>query len=88
MAWTLEFEAKARKQLRKLPDAIGNRILDGLELVAARDNPRDRGIAMAGKEAGHWRYRFGDYRVIARIEDGRMLILVVALGHRREIYRS
>lgn len=87
MAWTLEFDAKARKQLRKLPNAIGDRILDGMEAVAATTNPRDRGKAMAGEWAGHWRYRVGDYRVIARIEDGLMVIVVVALGHRREVYR-
>lgn len=87
MAWTLEFDAKARKQLRKLPNAIGERILDGMEMVAASAKPRDRGKAMAGEWAGHWRYRIGDYRVIARIEDGRMVIVAVALGHRREVYR-
>lgn len=87
MAWTLEFGAAARKQFRKLPKALGNRIVDSLEAVAALENPRDRGIAMAGEWAGHWRYRIGDYRVIARIEDGRMVIVVVALGHRREVYR-
>lgn len=87
MAWTLEFDAKARKQFRKLPKAIGDRILVGMETVAAHENPRDRGKAMAGEWAGHWRYRVGDYRVIARIEDGRMVIIVVALGHRREVYR-
>lgn len=42
---------------------------------------------MTGGYAGHWRYRIGEYRVIARLEDGRMVIVVVALGHRREIYR-
>ena len=42
---------------------------------------------MAGQYAGYWRYRVGDYRVIARIEDGQMVIVVVALGHRREVYR-
>ncbi len=42
---------------------------------------------MMGAYAGHWRYRVGDYRVIARIEDGLMVIVVVALGHRREVYR-
>jgi len=42
---------------------------------------------MAGNFAGHWRYRFGDYRVIARIEDDRVVIVVIALGHRREVYR-
>lgn len=87
MAWTLEFDANARKQFRKLPPQIGNRIVDGLETVALLENPRDRGKAIAGEWAGHWRYRIGDYRVIARIEDGRMVIVVVALGHRREVYR-
>lgn len=87
MAWTLEFDAKARKQLRKLPNAIGDRILDGLAVVAASENPRDRGKAMTGEWTGHWRYRIGDYRVIARIEDGKMVIVVVAIGHRREVYR-
>jgi mRNA interferase RelE/StbE len=87
LAWTLEFDAKARKQFRKLPNKIGDRILDGLEIVAGHENPRDRGKAMAGEWAGHWRYRFGDYRVIARIEDGRMIIVVVAVGHRRDEYR-
>ena len=87
MAWTLEFDAKARKQFRKLPQQIGHRLLDGLEAVADSENARDRGKAMAGEWAGHWRYRIGDYRVIARIEDDRMVIVLVALGHRREVYR-
>lgn len=86
MAWTLEFDARARKQLRKLQKQVGDRILDSLEDVAATDNPRDRGKALAGEWAGHWRYRIGDYRVIARIEDGRMVIVVIAVGHRREVY--
>ena len=59
----------------------------GLEQVAALENPRQRGKALVGERTGYWRYRIGDYRVIAKIEDGRMVILVVAIGHRREIYR-
>lgn len=77
----------ARRQLRKLPATVGNRIVDKLEKIATDANPRERGKAMAGEYAGHWRYRVGDYRVIARIEDGRMVIVVVTLGHRREVYR-
>ena len=86
MAWTLEFDAKARKQLRKLPKSIGARILDRLEDLAATDDPRVRGKALTGEWSGHWRYRIGDYRVIARIQDERVVILVVTLGHRREVY--
>lgn len=87
MVWTLEFDAAARRQLRKLPRAAGERILAGLELVAALENPRQRGKAMVGERAGYWRYRVGDYRVIARIADERLIIVVIAVGHRREIYR-
>jgi mRNA interferase RelE/StbE len=87
LAWTLEYDAKARRQLRKLAPAAGQRILEGLEHLATLDNPRLKGKAMAGRYAGHWRYRFGDYRVIARIEDRRLVILVVAVGDRREVYR-
>lgn len=87
MAWTLEFDAPARKQLRKLARPAGEAILDALVQIAALDNPRTKGRAMAGNFAGYWRYRIGDYRVIARIEDGRMVIVVVTLGHRREVYR-
>jgi len=88
VAWTIEFERKARRSFDKLPDPVAQRIASTLKAISKFENPRDRGIAMTGEWAGHWRYRIGDYRVIARLEDGRMVILVVALGHRREIYRS
>lgn len=87
MVWTLDYDASARRQLRKFPKNVGDRILDTLERLAAGENPRARGIAMAGRYAGYWRYRIGDYRVIARIVDQRMIILVVEIGHRREVYR-
>jgi len=87
LAWTLEYEASARKALRKLPRDVGLRIVTTLGKVADAENPRDRGKAMAGEWAGHWRYRVGDYRVIARIEDGQMVIVAIAVGHRREVYR-
>ncbi|NNC71992.1 MAG: type II toxin-antitoxin system RelE/ParE family toxin [Sphingomonadaceae bacterium] len=87
MSWTLEIEKKAEKSLAKLPKPVGKRIVGTLREVAKTENPRVRGRAMAGKYAGHWRYRIGDYRVIARIEDGLMVIVVIAIGHRRDIYR-
>lgn len=87
MAWTIEFDPIALKELRKLGSQPAARIVDGLEKLARIENPRDRGKALAGPWAGHWRYRIGDYRAIARIEDRRLVIVVVALGHRREVYR-
>ncbi len=87
MAWTLDFDAAARRQLRKLPRDVGDAILTGLQQVAALDDPRQRGKAMVGGRKRYWRYRVGDYRVIVRIEDQRLVIIVIAVGHRREVYR-
>ena len=87
MAWSIEYAEGIDKALRKLGRQASARIVSGLEEVAALDNPRQRGKAMAGNHAGHWRYRFGDHRVIARLEDGRFIIVVVAVGHRRDVYR-
>ena len=86
MTWIVEFDPVALKDLRKLGSVPAARITAGLEKLARLDNPRDRGKALADEWAGHWRYRIGDYRVIARIEDGRMVVLVIAVGHRREVY--
>ena len=87
MAWTLEISDLARKQFRKLDSRLADRITRGMADIAALENPRLRGKAMAGNLAGYWRYHFGDYRVIARIEDDRLVIVVLSLGHRREVYR-
>lgn len=72
--------------MRKLGHAPAARIVAGLEQIAALDDPRLRGKALSGDRAGYWRWRFGDYRVIARIEDHQVVIVVVTVGHRREVY--
>jgi mRNA interferase RelE/StbE len=87
LGWTIEYDAPARKQLRKLDKADAKRIVAALDAIADLKSPQDRGMTMVGNYAGYWRYRIGNYRVIARIEDGRMVIVVVAIGHRREVYR-
>jgi mRNA interferase RelE/StbE len=87
LAWKIELSREAEKSLAKLGAEAATRIAKGLREIAALDSPRQRGEAMVGNHAGHWRYRFGNYRVIARIEDGLMVILVIAVGHRREVYR-
>ena len=86
MAWKIEYDAEARKQLRKLGKVPATRILKGLEQIAALDDPKLRGKALTGNYKGYWRYRFGDFRVIARIEDAVLVIVVVTVGHRREVY--
>jgi mRNA interferase RelE/StbE len=88
LGWNVEFSETATRQLRKLDRLWKRKILDYLEdEVASLGNPRGRGKALSGDKQGLWRYRVGDYRVICRIEDQRTVVLVLAAGHRREIYR-
>ncbi len=87
MAWTLEYASTVRKQLRKLGHAEGLRITRALDEIATLDDPRSRGHGLTGDLGGLWRYRVGDWRVIARFENAKLVILVVEIGHRREVYR-
>lgn len=89
MVWRIEFEDAAIKELRKLDKPVAKRILVFLrERVAVLDDPRSIGEALKGSQLGDfWKYRVGDYRIIARIEDGALCILVLKVGNRREVYR-
>ncbi len=88
MAWQVEFVPAAAKELKKLGRAEAARIIATLETrIAVLEDPRSLGAALTGELGGLWRWRIGDYRVIARIEDERITILVVRVGHRREVYR-
>ena len=86
--WTVDFDAKVDKEMARLSPKDRQRILRFLrERVARLDNPRDLGEALAGSLSVYWKSRVGDYRVIAKIEDRQVTILVVRIGHRREVYR-
>jgi mRNA interferase RelE/StbE len=87
--WTIEFAESAARQIRKLDPAIARRITAYLrERVASAADPRSLGAALKGDELGQfWKYRVGDYRLIAEIHDQEIRILVLRLGHRREVYR-
>ena len=88
MAWTIEFVPAAAKELKKLGRVEAGRIIATLETrIASLDDPRTLGSALKGELGGLWRWRIGDYRVVARIVDERITILVVRVGHRREVYR-
>ena len=89
MAWRIEFERAAARELEKLDPQARRRILRFLtERVAKLESPRDIGEALKGPELqDFWKYRVGDFRVIAAIEDARLLILVVRVGNRREVYK-
>ena len=88
MASSIEFVPAAAKELKKLGRTEAARIIATLETrIAALDDPRTLGSALAGDLGALWRWRIGDYGVVARIEDKRITILVVRVAHRREVYR-
>lgn len=89
MAWRIEFEDAALKELAKLDKPVARRILAFLrERVSQLDDPRSVGEALKGSKLGEfWKYRVGDYRVVVHIEDGALRILVLKVGNRREVYR-
>jgi mRNA interferase RelE/StbE len=88
LAWRIEFLPDAVKELKKLDRSVARRIITTLEeRIATLDDPRTLGSALTGDHAGYWRWRVGDYRVVARIEDERVVIIVVRVAHRREVYR-
>ncbi|WP_299742826.1 type II toxin-antitoxin system RelE/ParE family toxin [Devosia sp.] len=89
MAWTIEVDERAARQLGKLdrPDAV--RIRNFLrDRLATLDDPRQLGKALQGSKLGNlWRYRVGDFRIICDLQDTRLVVLVVGVGNRRDIYR-
>lgn len=87
-SWRVEFDRAAVRDLRKLGVDAERRVLRYLrERIAGSDDPRSFGHALTGDHTGLWRYRVGDYRIVAAIEDDRLVVLVVTVGHRREVYR-
>lgn len=85
--YRVEYTSKAIKNLRKLDKNTRNLIYAWIDknLVNCED-PRIHGKGLVGDKAGQWRYRVGDYRIICEIEDEEIVILVLEIGHRREIY--
>jgi mRNA interferase RelE/StbE len=89
LAWRIEFEEAALKELAELDKPMAKRIVTFLrERVAVLDDPRSMGEALKGSRLGDfWKYCVGDYRIVANIEDGVMRILVLKVGNRRDVYR-
>ena len=85
MSYTIRFTPNAAKQVRKLDSTAGKRIRDFLEQKLSQlDNPRQLGKKLVNEE--FWRYRVGDYRILTNIDDDQILILIVEVAHRREVY--
>jgi mRNA interferase RelE/StbE len=89
MAYNVELSESAERELGKLDALQAKRILKFLhQRVAKLDDPRSVGEALHSSRLGEfWKYRVGDYRLICKIEDDRLIVLVLRVGHRKEIYR-
>jgi mRNA interferase RelE/StbE len=89
LAWQIEIDEAAKKELGKLDPQVARRVIQFLStrLQSVKD-PRSMGQALKGSTLGNfWKYRLGDIRIIASIEDDRLVILVLRVGNRKEIYR-
>ena len=85
--YKVEYTDKAIKQLSKLDKYTAKMLYKWIDknLIDCQ-NPRQYGKSLTGNRSGEWRYRVGDYRIIADIQDDKVVILVLEVGHRREIY--
>lgn len=87
MIFHVEFTESARRDIKKLDKYTQKIILSWItKNLEGCDNPKQHGKALSSSRAGQWRYRIGDYRILAKIENDRLIILVIRIGHRREIY--
>lgn len=86
LAWTIELSEPAIKALLKLDKGVQRQIRSTLTNIANLDDHRTRGKALSGNLRGLWRYRVGDYRIICRLKDDALIIVVIDLGHRARIY--
>lgn len=87
-SYEVELSPRFKKEFRKL-DHYTQKMIRGWmnKNLVETDDPRIHGKALTGNLAGLWRYRIGDYRLIAEIKDGKFTILALSIGHRREICR-
>lgn len=83
----VEFTKNALKQLKNMDKSSASLILGWIRKnIEGCDNPRVHGKGLTANRSGQWRYRVGDYRIITEIEDDKVIVLVLNVGHRRDIY--
>ncbi len=85
--WKIHYQQQPVKFLKKLDNPTKEKILDYLEKILTAKNPKIFGKALSANLTGLWRYRVGDYRIICDIRQKELIILVIDIGHRKNIYR-
>ncbi len=88
MIWKVEWDDRARRELRRLDHPVQRAILKYFrERIATEEDPRRFGKALSHELRGLWRYRIGDYRVVCLIEDDHLVVLAMKVDHRSSVYR-
>jgi mRNA interferase RelE/StbE len=88
LVWTIEIARTAERQIKKLDREAQRAIVHFLRVrLQSADNPRQWGKPLHGDKKGLWRYRVGDYRLICDIQDDRIMVLVLQVGHRGDVYK-
>lgn len=87
MSYSIETTARFNKEFKKL-DKYTQRMIKGWieKNLVGEENPRRHGKGLTANRSGQWRYRIGDYRLLCHIDDVKLIILALSVGHRREIY--
>ena len=85
--YKIVFDEAIKKDLKKLDKQTLKILFSWIEKnLSNTDDPRGKGKALVGNKKGYWRYRIGDYRLITKIDDGKLLIITLELKHRKEVY--
>ena len=89
MGWSIEYDSRVLKDMKKLDTQIQRQVLEYFETrIALSSNPRQWGTSLKSSFSGLWRYRIGDYQAICRIEDDRLVVLVIRIAHRNKVYEK
>lgn len=88
MSYKVEYSKTAKKQIKKMDPYIKIMIMNWINknLVGCND-PREQGKALKGNSENQWRYRVGDYRLICDIVDDKLILLMLSIGHQKEVYK-
>lgn len=89
MSYHVQLTDTAKKQLKKMDRQTASMLLGWMRKnLEGCENPRQHGKGLSANRSGQWRYRVGNYRLIAEIEDDRIVILILSIGHRSDVYKS
>lgn len=88
MAYKVSLDRKAEEDFSKLDKAVQRRLFKYMKRIEERDNPRTLGEQLQDNLSAYWKFRVGDYRLIAEIIDERVIVLMLVVAHRREVYAT